>query len=756
VAVSGQTITVSGVTLSGGSTFTIVYGSKASAGPGAVAGGTTGAQTWQAQEKSTSTGTLTNLASSPVITVNAADGTATLTTPTTNLSLSSSGNTLTFTYTAATGGTNNGTVTLVVPSGWSAPSLTGSAAGFTTASLGTLAVAGQTITVSGLTISAGNTFTIVYGSKTSSGPGATAAATSGAQTWQGQEESTATGTLTNFASSPSITLNAANGSGTLTTPTTNVVLSATGNTLTFTYTAATGGINGGTVTLVVPSGWSAPSLTGSAAGDTTASTGTVAVAGQTITVSGVTLTAGSTFTIVYGSKVSSGPGATAGGTTGAQTWQAQEASTSTGTLTNLASSPSITLNAANGSGTLTTTTSAVSASDSSGNTLTFTYTAATGGINNGTVTLVVPSGWSAPSLTGAAAGFTTASTGTMAVAGQTITVTGVTLTSGSTFTIVYGSVASGGPGAVATAAPGAQTWQAQEASLSTGTLTNLASSPIITVYAADGTGTMTTPTTNVALSSSGNTLTFTYTAATGGISNGTVTLVVPSGWSAPSLTGSAAGFTTATSGTLAVAGQTITVSAVTLTAGSTFTVVYGSKTSSGPGATAAATNGAQTWQAQEKSTSTGALTNLASSPSITLNAANGSGTLTTPTTTVTHSSTGNTLTFTYTAATGGISNGTVTLVVPSGWSAPSLTGSAAGDTTASTGTVAVSGQTITVSAVTLTAGSTFTIVYGSKVSAGPGATATATTGAQTWQVQEASVAGGSLTNLATSPSINVQ
>src|SRR2546430_9609724 len=54
-----------------------------------------------------------------------------------------------------------------------------------------------------------------------------------------------------------------------------------------------------------------------------------------------------------------------------------------------------------------------------------------------------------------------------------------------------------------------------------------------------------------------------YTAAAGGISNGSVTLVVPSGWSAPSTTGSNAGYATASSGTVSVSAQTITVSSLT-------------------------------------------------------------------------------------------------------------------------------------------------------------------------------------------------
>jgi hypothetical protein len=754
VAVASQTITVSNLTLAGAATMTITYGDKSGGGTGAAATATTGAQTWQAQQKARSAGTLTNLGSSPSITVNAADGSGTLTTPTTNVSASQIGNTLTFTYTAAAGGINNGTVTLVVPAGWSAPSTTGANAGYSTSSAGTLAVAAQTITVSSLTLAGGSTFTIVYGSTAGGGPGATATSSTGAQTWQAQAKSTAGGTLANLGASPSITVYAADGSGTLTTPTSVVSASQTGRTITFTYTAAAGGINNGKVTLVVPAGWSAPSTTGANAGYSTASTGTLAVAAQTITVSSVTLAGGSTFTIVYGSTAGGGPGATAASSTGAQTWQAQAKSTSAGTLANLGASPSITVYAADGTGTLTTPTSVVSASQT-GRTITFTYTAAAGGINNGSVTLVVPAGWSAPSTTSANAGYTTASTGTVAVAAQTITVSSVTLAGGSTMTVTYGDTGSGGPGATATSSTGAQTWQTQEKSTAAGSLANLAASPSITVYAADGSGTLTTPTTNVSASQTGRTATFTYTAATGGINNGTVTLVVPAGWSAPSTTGANAGYSTSSAGTLAVAAQTITVSSLTLAGGSTFTITYGDTGGGGPGATASSSTGAQTWQAQAKSTSAGTLANLGASPSITVNAADGTGTLTTPTSVVSASQTGRTITYTYTAAAGGINNGTVTLVVPAGWSAPSTTGANAGYTTASTGTVAVAAQTITVSSVTLAGGSTFTIFYGDTGGGGPGATATSSTGAQTWQAQAKSTSAGTLANLGASPSITV-
>jgi hypothetical protein len=136
-------------------------------------------------------------------------------------------------------------------------------------------------------------------------------------------------------------------------------------------------------------------------------------------------------------------------------------------------------------------------------------------------------------------------------------------------------------------------------------------------------------------------------------------------------------------------------------------------------------------------------------------AANGTGTMTSKTTSVTYGSTGHVITFTYTAATGGVSNGGIHLTVPSGWSPPSTTGTAAGYTTASAGEVSIDGQTIVVLGVTLASGATLTINYGSKAAKGPGATATTGVGAATWTTTEKSTSGGTETNLAKSPVITV-
>src|SRR5205814_10190111 len=140
-----------------------------------------------------------------------------------------------------------------------------------------------------------------------------------------------------------------------------------------------------------------------------------------------------------------------------------------------------------------------------------------------------------------------------------ITVSGLSLAGGATASITYGDTGGGGAGATAASSTGSQTWQTQERSTGSGSLTNLGSSPSINLLAPDGSGTLTTPTTAVANGSTGNAVTFTYTASAGGISNGAVRLVVPNGWSAPSTTGSADGYTTTTSGSVTASSQTITV-----------------------------------------------------------------------------------------------------------------------------------------------------------------------------------------------------
>ena len=115
--------------------------------------------------------------------------------------------TLAFTFTAAAGGTSGGSLSLTVPAGWSAPSVTNTAAGYVKSSAGSVTVTNRTITVSGITVSASHTVVITYGAKTFGGPGATAPPTAvGKQTWHAKAASTVAGTLTSLTTSPFVTV----------------------------------------------------------------------------------------------------------------------------------------------------------------------------------------------------------------------------------------------------------------------------------------------------------------------------------------------------------------------------------------------------------------------------------------------------------------------------------------------------------------------------------------------------------------------
>ncbi|HMC71841.1 MAG TPA: Ig-like domain-containing protein, partial [Mycobacteriales bacterium] len=88
-----------------------------------------------------------------------------------------------------------------------APSTTSGTKGYSTSSAGTVAAAGQTITVSGLTINANATVTITYGDKTGGGAGADAPGV-GTSTFNTSENSTSGGTPTALVSSPTVQLTA--------------------------------------------------------------------------------------------------------------------------------------------------------------------------------------------------------------------------------------------------------------------------------------------------------------------------------------------------------------------------------------------------------------------------------------------------------------------------------------------------------------------------------------------------------------------
>ena len=369
------------------------------------------------------------------------------------------------------------------------------------------------------------------------------------------------------------------------------------------------------------------------------------------------LSASGTCTITYGDKTS-GPGATgpAAGGPVPIAFTTQEKSSSSGTLTTLGhGSPSLIVTAVDGSGTMAVSpTNAITGS--TGNTLTFTYTAPAGGLYNGDVDITVPAGWSAPSFSNTSAGgFSSDECGadTDTVSGQTIELQGLSMTSGTTCQIIYGNKFEG-PGATAPGTPGPSTFTTQEQSYSTGTPTALtAGSPVVNV-GSDGLGTMTVLPTTVTSATSGNQLTFKYTAA-GTLSSGELTIAVPAGWSAPSTNGLAPGATTSTCGTVGVSGTTIQVTGVSMSASNTCTITYGS-TTSGPGATAPVSGGPSSpyaFTTKEESSAAGTLTTLGTgSPSVVVVAADGTGTMAVSPTNALNGH-GQQYTFTYTAPAGG-------------------------------------------------------------------------------------------------------
>ena len=335
-------------------------------------------------------------------------------------------------------------------------------------------------------------------------------------------------------------------------------------TLTFTYTAVAGGISNGAVQLAAPAGWTAP-----VGGNTTVSfssggSGTLTFSGQNINVTGVAMSAAETMTITYGAVTVPAVG------TGA-TWNAKEnSSPNPGTLVALASSPTVTVRAADGAGTMTVDKTDVSAGASQ--TLTFTYTAAAGGIQGGALRLLAPAGWTAPVGGNTTKAFSGTGTGTLAFSGQQINLTSLNMSAGETLTITYGAVT------IPAVGTGAAWTTTENSSANPGTLVAIGTSPTVNVRAADGAGTMTVDKSDVSAGATSQTLTFTYTAAAGGIQGGALRLLAPAGWTAPVGGNTTKAFSGTGTGTLAFSGQQINLTSLNMSAGETLTITYGAVT----------------------------------------------------------------------------------------------------------------------------------------------------------------------------------
>jgi alpha-tubulin suppressor-like RCC1 family protein len=463
VTASGQTITVTGLTLAGGESTTIEYGSRALGGPGALAP-LSGTSVWQASEQSTANGTLTPLRASPAIALVPPNGTGRLTTPTTFVPNGARSRTLDFVYAAQTGGITRGQLTIVVPPGWSAPSRTPGSAGYVTASAGTVGVAGRTISISDLTLGPRETLKIRYAN--AAGPSTNV----GSQVWDARERSGPSGQPRPLASPPVVSVLPLDGSGQATSTPSFVPSGAAHFSLTFTYDAGPGGMDGGAVAITVPPGWPSPSTRPQDPGYVTSAAGTVAVSGRTIVLGVKRIHSGSSVSVVYGSGEGGGPRLSAPiGPGGRSVWTVEERSSTKGRLTKLTSPISVTILSPDGSGALLRATGPATAG-SRGNTVVFAYVAAPGGLADGRLELTVPTGWSAPSMNPNDPGYVSAGPGGVKVEGRTIVVSGLSLRSGEEVLVVYGNRAHGGPGANAPRTDATGAWPVSEQSDSSGTL----------------------------------------------------------------------------------------------------------------------------------------------------------------------------------------------------------------------------------------------------------------------------------------------
>ncbi|MFW6211015.1 MAG: hypothetical protein ACOC4H_02730, partial [bacterium] len=323
----------------------------------------------------TATGTITETSTPSVTETSTAQDTPTITeTPTEEVSAAgegtvdidpgvvvraSEGNEIIITYTAGPSSWGSGELHLVIPDGWSAPSLSSSDPGYYTVSVsggsygGTLR-SGSTIKVfcSGLSADTG-TITITYGA----GTGAAAQETYGEAVFVVKTDPdgsaveeiiespkidvvdpspTATPTFTPTFT-PTITLTDTitptvtptqtpqTGEGTAQISPSSVSIGGTGNTMTIEYTAGpsdwASSPGYGTIRIFIPDGWTLPSSSSSSDGYVTYSvtqgniTGFL-VTGNEIRLNASDLVSGEKITVVYGDKSGTGSGAQAQATGG--------------------------------------------------------------------------------------------------------------------------------------------------------------------------------------------------------------------------------------------------------------------------------------------------------------------------------------------------------------------------------------------------------------------------------------------------------
>jgi hypothetical protein len=180
------------------------------ASTGAISGTPTAAGSWTfgiiVRDASTPANSLTSALTLQIY-PKAKNGSGTETISPNTATHGSSGNTFTLTYSApATGALYDGKLKITVPSGWTAPSKTTTSPGLVTTSMGSTSISGQTITVTGLRLAPGATFTVTYGSTAGGKKGVTVPSSTGAYTFTTKQGSASGATPVPLASSPTVTV----------------------------------------------------------------------------------------------------------------------------------------------------------------------------------------------------------------------------------------------------------------------------------------------------------------------------------------------------------------------------------------------------------------------------------------------------------------------------------------------------------------------------------------------------------------------
>lgn len=249
--------------------------------------------------------------------------------------------------------------------------------------------------------------------------------------------------------------------------------------------------------------------------------------------------------------------------------------------------------------------------------LVFEYTAAGTGTDNGEVDIAVPAPWSTPVGNSFVFACDSSTTTTLTATASDIEVGGLTLAGGDNCSVEY---------AYADApSPGSYPFSTSEESTDDDDLQPLSSSPSVAVDATDASGNLTVSPGEVAPGSVGNNLTFTYTAANGGTSNGDLTMTVPGDWTAPqSGTPDSPGYVALSgcgSANIDAGSSDIYVTGLTLGAGGTCAIDY-------EDATAPATTETSTFATSELSSTYNlpdSTPYLASPPTVDVSTSNGGG-----------------------------------------------------------------------------------------------------------------------------------